>query len=79
MKVFMCCAASFQSVQTNSAATESKPAVKRNQKPGKKPGGKSGKEGSEKSHNSTGETTKGEIRSGDQTSSFPRTCPLFET
>ncbi|XP_019123748.1 uncharacterized protein LOC109140692 [Larimichthys crocea] len=34
--------------------TESKPAVKRSQKPGKKPGGKSsGKEGSKKSHNAT--------------------------
>ncbi|KAK9520591.1 hypothetical protein VZT92_020465 [Zoarces viviparus] len=44
---------SSQSVQANGAVTESKPAVKRNQKTGKKPGGKSGKEGSKKSHNST--------------------------
>ncbi|XP_034404930.1 uncharacterized protein LOC117741812 [Cyclopterus lumpus] len=44
---------SSQSVQANSAAAESKPAVKRNQKTGKKPSGKSGKEGSKKSHNST--------------------------
>ncbi|XP_049431847.1 SAM domain-containing protein SAMSN-1a [Epinephelus fuscoguttatus] len=42
-----------QNVHVNGVATESKPAVKRNQKTGKKPGGKSGKEGSKKSHNST--------------------------
>ncbi len=47
---------SFQSVHANGSATESKPAVKRSQKPGKKPGAKSGKEGSKKSHNATGET-----------------------
>ncbi|XP_044057729.1 SAM domain-containing protein SAMSN-1a isoform X2 [Siniperca chuatsi] len=44
---------SSQSVHANGVATESKPAVKRSQKPGKKPGGKSGKEGSKKCHNST--------------------------
>ncbi|XP_041849959.1 uncharacterized protein LOC121645536 [Melanotaenia boesemani] len=37
---------------TSGVTTESKPAVKRNQKTGKKPGGRSGKEGSKKSHNS---------------------------
>lgn len=47
---------SFQSVHANGVATESKPAVKRSQKPGKKPAGKSGKEASKKSHNATGET-----------------------
>ncbi|KAM8768144.1 uncharacterized protein AB9X84_020257 [Acanthopagrus schlegelii] len=44
---------SSQSVHANGVATESKPAVKRSQKPGKKPAGKSGKEASKKSHNAT--------------------------
>ncbi|XP_070826101.1 SAM domain-containing protein SAMSN-1a isoform X2 [Chaetodon trifascialis] len=44
---------SSQSVHANGAAIESKPAVKRNQKPGKKAGAKSVKEGSKKSHNAT--------------------------
>ncbi|XP_023276193.1 SAM domain-containing protein SAMSN-1 isoform X2 [Seriola lalandi dorsalis] len=43
---------SSQSVHVSGVATESKPAVKRSQKTGKKPGGKSGREGSRKSHNS---------------------------
>ncbi|XP_032363040.1 SAM domain-containing protein SAMSN-1a isoform X1 [Etheostoma spectabile] len=44
---------SSQSAHVNGVVTEFKPAVKRNQKTGKKPGGKSGKEGSKKSHNFT--------------------------
>ena len=48
--------ASLQSIHSNGVATESKPAVKRNQKTGKKPGTKSRKEGSKKTHNSTGKT-----------------------
>lgn len=40
-----------QGAHANGAATESKPTGKRNQKPGKKPGGKNVKEGSKKSHN----------------------------
>ncbi|XP_037631699.1 SAM domain-containing protein SAMSN-1a [Sebastes umbrosus] len=44
---------SGQNVHANGTVTEAKPAVKRNQKTGKKPGGKSGKEGSKKNHNST--------------------------
>ncbi|KAM3615497.1 uncharacterized protein V6R79_002993 [Siganus canaliculatus] len=42
---------SSQSAQ--SGATDSKPAVKRSQKPAKKPAGKGGKEGPKKSHSST--------------------------
>lgn len=46
----------LQSVHTNGVMTESKPAAKRNQKAGKKPGGRSGKEASKKSHNSRGKS-----------------------
>lgn len=53
MSIIVC---TFQSVHVNGVATESKPAVKRSQKPGKKSGGKSGKEGSKKSHNATGKS-----------------------
>nr|XP_061828727.1 uncharacterized protein LOC133614621 isoform X1 [Nerophis lumbriciformis] len=42
---------------TKGAATESKPAIKRTQKLGKKPAGKNGKEGTKKNHNSTGTTS----------------------
>ncbi|XP_017275634.1 SAM domain-containing protein SAMSN-1a isoform X2 [Kryptolebias marmoratus] len=41
-----------QSVHTNGGMTECKPAAKRNQKTGKKPGGRSTKEASKKSHTS---------------------------
>uniref|UniRef100_A0AAQ5YY82 SAM domain, SH3 domain and nuclear localisation signals 1a n=1 Tax=Amphiprion ocellaris TaxID=80972 RepID=A0AAQ5YY82_AMPOC len=44
---------SGQSVHTNGAATETKPAAKRGPKTGKKPGAKNGKEATKKSHNST--------------------------
>ncbi|XP_061639163.1 SAM domain-containing protein SAMSN-1a isoform X2 [Phyllopteryx taeniolatus] len=40
-----------QNINTKGAATEAKPAAKRNQKPGKKTTGKNGKEGAKKSHN----------------------------
>nr|XP_008279921.1 PREDICTED: uncharacterized protein LOC103357240 [Stegastes partitus] len=42
-----------QTVHTNGVATESRPAIKRSQKVGKKSGGKNGKEGTKKSQNST--------------------------
>ncbi|XP_035010702.1 SAM domain-containing protein SAMSN-1a isoform X1 [Hippoglossus stenolepis] len=44
---------SSQSVHVTGVVPESKPAVKRSQKTGKKPAGKSGKEASKKSHKST--------------------------
>ncbi|XP_012738311.3 SAM domain-containing protein SAMSN-1a [Fundulus heteroclitus] len=40
-----------QSVHNNGSMTESKPAVRKNQKNGKKAGGRSGKDGSKKHHN----------------------------
>ncbi|MEQ2256114.1 hypothetical protein ILYODFUR_021069, partial [Ilyodon furcidens] len=40
-----------QSVHNNGVMTESKPAVRKNLKNGRKPGGRSGKDGSKKSHN----------------------------
>lgn len=50
----MSCVVFIQNLHANG---ESKPAAKRNQKTGKKAGGKSGKDGSKKNHNSRGETT----------------------
>ncbi|XP_077422926.1 SAM domain-containing protein SAMSN-1a isoform X2 [Vanacampus margaritifer] len=44
---------SFQNINTRGTVTESKPAAKRNHKPGKKPTGKIGKDGAKKNYNTT--------------------------
>lgn len=60
----------FQSVHSNGVITEPKSAAKKNQKNGKKPGGRSGKDVSKKSHNNRGESVKKILTKGFSLSVF---------